>query len=143
VVYLDAFTPEDGESLLDILPDPIRIPLLEATAQEGEGWMVPPISAEVFNVNASDREWVNRQCTMHPIGTLRQSVKLSGRSKALKSPTFILATDFDNSYFTAFYDRARARGWRTLTMPGGHDLMLDRPAELTGALIEIAETQLV
>src|SRR6202040_1266512 len=43
MVYLDAFTPEDGESLLDILPGPKRIQLLEATAREGEGWMMPPI----------------------------------------------------------------------------------------------------
>jgi pimeloyl-ACP methyl ester carboxylesterase len=143
MVYLDAFTPEDGESLLDILPDTWRIQLLEATSREGEGWMVPPIPAEAFNVNAGDREWVNRQCTMQPIATFRQAVELSGRSEASKSPTFILATDFDDSPFTAFYDRARARGWRTLTMPGGHDLMLDRPEELTGGLIEIAEAQLV
>jgi pimeloyl-ACP methyl ester carboxylesterase len=142
MVYLDAFTPEDGESLLDIVPDSWRIPLLEATSREGEGWMVPPITAEAFNVNAADREWVNRQCTMQPIGTFRQAVDLSGRSDASKPSTFILATDFYNSPFTAFYDRARARGWRTLTMAGGHDLMLDRPDELTEALIEIAETQL-
>jgi pimeloyl-ACP methyl ester carboxylesterase len=102
--------------------------------------MVPPISAEAFNVNAGDREWVNRQCTMHPIGTFRQAV-VSGRSDAFKSPTFILAADYDDSPFTAFYDRARARGWSTLTMPGGHDLMLDRSEELTGALIEIAEAR--
>src|SRR5271155_1140249 len=60
--YLDAFNPEGGESLPDIRPDPKRIQLLEATAREGEGWMVPPIPAEAFNVNAGDREWVNRQC---------------------------------------------------------------------------------
>ena len=142
MVYLDAFIPEDGESLLDILPDLERIRLLEAVASRGEGWMVPPIPAEAFNVNAGDREWVNRQCTMHPIGTLRQAVELSAKWDALKPPTFILATDFDDSPLAAFYDRARARGWRALTMPGGHVLMLDRPEELTEALIEIAETQL-
>jgi hypothetical protein len=50
-----------------------------------------------------------------------------------------MATDYEDSPFTAFYDRAGARGWKTLTMPGGHDVMLDRPAELTGALLNIAE----
>jgi pimeloyl-ACP methyl ester carboxylesterase len=100
MVYLDAFAPEDGESLLDVLPDRWRIQLLEATAREAQGWMVPPIPAAAFNVNAGDREWVDRQCTMHPIGTLRQAVELSGRSDALKSPRFILATDYDDSPFT-------------------------------------------
>jgi pimeloyl-ACP methyl ester carboxylesterase len=139
LAYLDAFTPEDGESLLDILPGPWRTQLLEATAREGEGWKVPPIRVEVFNVNAGDREWVDRQCTMHPIATFRQAVELSGGWHASRPTTFILATEYHDSPFAAFYDRARARGWKTLTMPCGHDVMLDRPADLTRALLDIAE----
>jgi pimeloyl-ACP methyl ester carboxylesterase len=141
-VYLDALTPEDGESLLAIVPDALRTWLLQAAASRGKGWMVPPIPAEALNLNAGDREWVNRQCSMHPMATFRQAVELSGRSDPLKRSTFILATDYDDSPFAAFYDRAKARGWRALTMPGGHYLMLDRPEALTEALNEIAETQL-
>jgi hypothetical protein len=100
---------------------------------------VPPIRAEAFNVNADDREWVDRQCTMHPIATFRQAIELSGNWDASRPSTFILATDYEDSPFTAFYDRARVRGWKTLTMPCGHDVMLDRPVELTGAMLNIAE----
>jgi hypothetical protein len=111
------------------------------TARDGEGWKVPPIPAEVFNVSAGDREWVNRQCTMQSIATFQQAIKLSGKGDPVKQITFILATGFANSPFTVFYDRAKAMGWNTLTMSCGHDVMLDRPEELTGALLGIAEAQ--
>jgi pimeloyl-ACP methyl ester carboxylesterase len=139
LVYLDAFVPEDGQGLFDILPSSYKSPQLEAAQRDGEGWKVPPIPSEVFNLNPSDREWVNSQCTMQPIATFQQAINLSGKVDALEQVTFILATGFDDSPFTVFYERARARGWKTLTMPCGHDVMLDRPADLTRALLDIAE----
>jgi len=138
LVYLDAFVPEDGQSLFDILPTFYKTSQLEAAQRDGGGWRVPHIPAEVFNVSAGDREWVNRQCTMQPIATFQQVIKLIGKGDPVKRVTFILATDFPDSPFPAFYERAKVRGWKTLTMPCGHDVMLDRPEELTGALLEIA-----
>ncbi len=64
LVYLDAFVPENGQSLHDTLPAEARNAQSEGARQVGEGWKVPPIPAEAFNVNARDRDWVNRQCTM-------------------------------------------------------------------------------
>jgi pimeloyl-ACP methyl ester carboxylesterase len=141
LVYLDAFVPEDGQSLFDVLPGFYKTSQLEAARRDGEGWKVPPIPAEVFNVNTGDVEWVNRQCTIQPIATFQQPLKLSGSGDPLKRVTFILATGFANSPFTVFYDRAKARGWNTLTVSCGHDVMLDRPEELTRVLLGIAEAQ--
>jgi len=141
LVYLDAFVPEDGQSLFDVDPSYRRAAQLEAARRGREGWKVPPVPAEVFNVNAGDRAWVNRQCTPQPIATFQQAIKLSGRDDPLKRVTFILATGFANSPVTVFYDRAKAKGWNTLTMSCGHDVMLDRPEELTGALLGVGEAQ--
>ena len=127
LVYLDAFVLEDGQSLHDTLPPSQRNLQLEAALRDGEGWKVPPIPAEVFNVNANDREWVNRQCTMQPLATFQQALGLSGRVDLVTDVTFILATGWEDSPFPAFYDRAKAKGWKALTMPCGHDVMLDRP----------------
>jgi pimeloyl-ACP methyl ester carboxylesterase len=138
LVYLDAFVLEDGQSLHDTLPPSQKNLQLELTLQHGEGWKVPPIPAEVFNVNASDLEWVNRQCTMQPLATFQQAIKLKG---TVKDATFILATGWNDSPFPAFYERVKARGWKTLTISCGHDVMLDRPEELTSALLGIAAAQ--
>ena len=138
LVYLDAFVLEDGQSLHDALPLAQKNRQLEAVGRDGEGWKVPPIPAEAFHVNARDCDWVNRQCTMQPLATFQQPIRLNGKAGALKDVTFILATGFEDSPFPQFYERAKTKGWKTRTMPCGHDVMLDLPAELTQALIEVA-----
>src|SRR5262249_39759793 len=54
LVYLDAVVPEDGQSMYDFLPGFYKAPQLEAARRDGEGWKVPPLPAEVFNVNTGD-----------------------------------------------------------------------------------------
>jgi hypothetical protein len=99
---------------------------------------VPPIPAEAFKVNAQDAEWVNRQCTMQPLATFTQRIQLSGRMNAVKNVTFIQAAGWDLSTFQPHFERAKAKGWKTFTIPCGHDVMLDLPQELTQALIDAA-----
>ena len=78
---------------------------------------------------------------MQPLATFQQGIKLRRAVDAAKPVTFILATGFDDSPFPPFYERARTKGWKTLTMPCGHDVMLDRPEELTKVLLNIVEAQ--
>lgn len=134
LVYLDAFVLDDSQCVHDTLPAAQRELQLELARSVGNGWTVPPIPAEVFNVNLADRAWVDRQCTMHPLATFQQPLKLSGRSVTPANTTFVLATGFSDSPFLPFHDRARASGWTTLTVDCGHDVMLDRPDELVRIL---------
>ena len=140
LVYLDAFVLENGENLLQHVAEQQRTQLLEGAANLGGGWKVPPIPAEVFNVNAADREWVNRQCTPQPIETFRQPLQLRG-SATVSNVTFVLATGFrEGSPFPPFYEKAKAKGWKTTTIACGHDVMLDRPEDLATILLEAAAT---
>jgi pimeloyl-ACP methyl ester carboxylesterase len=136
LVYLDAFVLEDGESLYDTLPPAVRNAHLESASRDGEGWKVTPIPAKEFQVNASDADWVDRQCTAQSIATFQQPLKLTGGIEKIKNVTFILATGYVATPFPKFYERAKAKGWKTLEMNCGHDVMLDMPVELTEALIE-------
>lgn len=135
LVYLDAFVLENGQSLHDTLPAEVRNAQLEAACLAGEGWKVPPISAEDFNVNAKDRDWVNRQCTMQPLATFQQCLDLTGAIGGVSNVTFILANGWAPSPFTVFYEKAKANGWKTLAIASGHDVMLDQAEELTQALL--------
>lgn len=137
LVYLDAFVPDNGRSLHEALPEEQRALQMELAMKFGEGWRVPPIPAEVFNVNAEDRAWVDRQCTMQPIATFRQGV-VAGELEGPERTTYILAAGWADSPFAQFHEKARARGWKAMTMDCGHDVMLDRPAELTRVLEAIA-----
>ena len=138
LVYLDAFVLKNGQSVHDTLPDAQRALQLELARDVGDGWKVPPIPAEVFNVNPTDREWVDRQCTMQPLATFQQPIRLNGRFSTPQNTTFILATGFSDSPFPPFYEQARTKDWTTMTLPCGHDVMLDQPQELTEILAGIA-----
>jgi pimeloyl-ACP methyl ester carboxylesterase len=136
LIYLDAFVPESGQSLHDTLPWEMRDAQVQAARAVGDGWKVPPIPAVVFNVNVGDRDWVDRQRTLHPLATLQQPLRLTGGIARVKSITYILATGWSPSPFPPFFERAKAKGWKTLTIECGHDVMLDRPEELTRELAQ-------
>jgi len=138
LVYVDAFVPENGQSLHDTLPPEARNQQLEGARKFGQGWKTPPIPAEVFNVNARDRDWVDRQSTLHPLACFQQPLCLTGAVNRIKNITYILANGWSPSPFPQFYDKAKARGWKTLTLTCGHDVMLDRPEELTQELLAIS-----
>ena len=138
LIYLDAFVLENGQSLFDVVPAEVRNAHIEAARQVGEGWKVPPIPAEVFNVNAKDRDWVNRQCTMQSLATLQQPIHLTGAINRIENVTYILANGWGPSLFPPFYEQAKAKGWKTLTIFSGHDVMLDQPEELTEKLLALS-----
>ena len=62
---------------------------------------------------------------------------LTGGIQKIQNVTFILATGYTaGSPFPPFYEKAKAKGWKTQTVPCGHDVMLDLPEELTTLLVE-------
>jgi len=138
LVYVDAFVPENGQSLHDTLPPEARKEQIDAARKVGEGWKMPPIPPEVFNVNARDRDWLERQSTLHPLACFQQPLRLTGAINRIADITYIQASAWSPSPFAQFYDKAKARGWKTLTMTCGHDVMLDRPEELTRELLAIS-----
>ena len=136
LVYLDAFVPEDGECLFDLLHPPEWAQQMRLQAQTaGAGWNVPPIPAEHFNVNLRDAAWVNAQCTSQSIASFEEPIRLNRVPSRTHDATYILATGWDNSPFRVAHERAKAKGWRTLTVTCGHDVMLDLPGELTDLLL--------
>jgi len=138
LIYLDAFVLEGGQCLHDTLTPEVRNAQLEGARETGEGWRVPPIPAEVFNVNAKDRDWVNRQRTVQPLATFQQPLMLTGAIDRIKDVTYILANGWDESPFPQFYEKAQAKGWKTATIACGHDVMLDRPEWLVDELLAVA-----
>lgn len=139
LVYLDAFLLEEGEGLHDLLPDEQREMQLSLADEYGDGWRVPPIPAEIFNVNARDREWVDRQCTPQPLATFQQKLQLNGDPSRIARNHFIFASGWEGTPFTGSYRRAKARGWTTSEIECGHDVMLDHPEALVSELLGVAE----
>jgi pimeloyl-ACP methyl ester carboxylesterase len=131
LVYLDAFVPENGESLAQFAP--------LSDEQLVEGWKCIPISAEIFGVNAADRAWVDRQCTLQSAACFRQPAELTGGLSQLQRIGYIYAAGWAGSQspFYPFYQKAQARGWFTHEVECGHDVMLDRPDALAALLADL------
>jgi pimeloyl-ACP methyl ester carboxylesterase len=128
LLYLDAFVPENGESLVDFAP--------VTAAQLVEDWKCIPISAETFGVNAADRAWVDRQCTLQSVACFRQPAELTDGLSQLKRIGYIYASGWlgAQSPFHPFYQKAKSRGWFTHEVECGHDVMLDQPDVLAALL---------
>ena len=138
LVYLDAFVLENGQCLNDMIPPEVRSERLALAKEVGDGWKLPPISAEEFNVNPRDRDWVNRQGTMQSLACFEQPMNLTGALNQIINITYILASGWSPSPFPQFYEKAKAKGWKTITIECGHDVMLDRPEELAEQLLAVS-----
>lgn len=135
LVFLDAFVPENGQSVLDIgsRTNAERI----GTAQRNGAITVPPIPAAVFKVNAADAAWVDRMCTPHPIRHFTDPVTLTGARERIARRSYILASVNAGATFVPTHARlGKDPGWRTYEIPCGHDVMLDMPERLAEILEE-------
>jgi pimeloyl-ACP methyl ester carboxylesterase len=130
IVYLDAFVPQDGQSLYDILG--AELPVLD-------GYLVAPITAEQFNVNEADSAWVNAKMTRQPVACFTERLTLSGAAQRVPKKVYIRATVGASPQFQSAFERLSAEpGWTTHAVDCGHDVMIDKPAELAELLVAAA-----
>lgn len=135
VVYLDAFAPPDGQSLLESLPAEMA-GLLQSWEHDGQ-IAAPP--AAMMTQRAADAAWIQRRMTPQPAATLKQAVTGGAAVEAVARKVFVLA-DGQQSVFPLYAARITAApGWRLAHVAGGHDLMIDAPDEVTRILLEVAE----
>jgi pimeloyl-ACP methyl ester carboxylesterase len=137
IVFLDAFVPEDGDSLLEKASQAARDGM-HAAIQKGDAGM-KPIPAAVFRVNEKDRAWVDAQCTPQPIATLTDKAKVAGGRDKIAKRAYIRAKGYPSVPFDAAHNKLKAAGgWRIYELPSGHDVMVDMPDRLTEILLEVA-----
>jgi pimeloyl-ACP methyl ester carboxylesterase len=135
IVWVDAFTPENGQSWLDLANPMTRAGTLEAI-QSGEAGSPPP-SAEFFGVNAQDRAWVDSKLTAQPVGVRMQSIRLTGARERVAKKLYIRAPNYPQPAFDQAYAKCKADpSWRTLETNVGHDVMIDAPEWLAEVLLE-------
>ena len=135
LVFLDAFVPDNGQAVVDMVQPAVKEIILAAQAR-GET-TVPVRDAAAFNVNEKDRAWVDSLAGPQPIGTMTEKLTLSGAREKIASKTYIRASGYPNIAFEAAHARAKAEGWRTYEVPCGHNVMIDRPERLAEILNEL------
>jgi pimeloyl-ACP methyl ester carboxylesterase len=136
LVMLDAFFPEDGQSLLDLNAPSAAEAVL--AAERAGATVLAPRAAALFNVNEKDRAWVDAQCTPQPLKSFQQKLKLTGVRERIAKKTYIRAANYPNPAFDRGLAAARDKGWRTYEVACGHDVMIDKPERLAEILEEVA-----
>ncbi len=140
LVYLDALVPQDGQSVMDIMPVDFIETFKKQAQTDGEGWKVP-VRESTFGVTSeADLEWLCPKLVPHPLKTFEQPVQL-GNLTALALPrTYIrcFSESVRTKTFIPFVERAQNEGWHYYELMTGHDAMVTAPYQLTEVLLQLA-----
>ena len=146
LVYLDAFIPGHGDSLIGLLSKALVpevaaqfIGAFRGTALQDHSGLMQPIPAEMFNIAQANRERVDRLCRPQALATFEVPLLLTGGGDKIANRLYILADGWDPSPFRYFAANCeKAAGWRVVKLPCSHDVMVDMPKELAAELQKLA-----
>jgi pimeloyl-ACP methyl ester carboxylesterase len=138
LVYLDAFAPRDGQSLLELQTEDARQRVRNGAKNEGDGWRIPPNPAPP-DTSPEDLAWVNAHRVPQPIKTFEQKIKLTGAVDKLPRTYIYCKISRPGDVFRQFRDRASTeKGWKVVDIDASHSPNVTAPEALAKILDGIA-----
>ncbi len=143
LVYLDAATPVDGESLVDVAGPMMRVAREFGTTVDGVELVLLPDADQVairyYGVTDPETSaWMADRLTPHPWKCFEQPLRLTNRAALGAIPqSHIVCTSTLATRDPDLMAKARAAG-RLWDIDTGHDLMITEPQAVADALLEIA-----
>ena len=137
LVYLDAFVPQDGQSLFDLQSPETQAHMREQANAAGEGWRIPPMPMPA-DTPPDDFAWSNLRRVPHPLKCFEQKLHL--RNGPLTLPrSYIWCRRTGPHNFQRFHDRAQSEGgWRCYALDATHNPHITMPDALCELLVQIA-----
>jgi pimeloyl-ACP methyl ester carboxylesterase len=130
LVYLDAFVPEDGQSLADLVG-------AAPTAPPVEGWLIPP-NPTPADTTAEDLAWITPRRRHQPARCFSQPIRLSGATRTLPRSYIHCTRKEGPDVFRQFADRFRDDlAWRFQAMDASHSPNVTAPEALAGVLLAV------
>lgn len=121
ILYLDAFFPENGQSLNDLVPGPPHLP------PSADEYLAPPPRVNLVGFNthmdpAARASYEDRR-TPQSSFCFSEKAKLTGARDRIARKTYVIATGYNNDTFAPMAEKLRGRpDWRVEEMPFTHDL---------------------
>jgi len=136
ILYLDAFFPEDGDSLNDLIPGPPHLP------EDPNDYLVPPPRVNLVGFNAhmtaDARASYEERRTPQSVFCFSEKARLRGARDRIPQKTYVVATGYKNDTFGPMAAKLRKLpDWRVEEMPYTHDLQHVAPQQ-TADMIESA-----
>jgi pimeloyl-ACP methyl ester carboxylesterase len=141
IVYLDAATPVNGQSLVDVAG-----PIIEAVRPAGEVvdgvelvLLPSPEAGLIYGVtDPDDMAWMADRLTAHPWRCFEQPLRLTNEAALWAIPQYhIICTSTLATRDPELMEKARAAG-RLWEIDTAHDLMITEPAAVADALLHVA-----
>jgi pimeloyl-ACP methyl ester carboxylesterase len=147
LVYLDAFVPTDGQSLLDLIPPDRRAAMEALVTTEGEGWLLPRFAAAPWEkfvpaawevTDATDLAWALARLRPTPFGHFKDAVRRKNPVAEALPRTYIRCRRWPHPGFDRHADAARrSQGWRCYELDSPHLPYVTHPGDLVGLLLKI------
>jgi pimeloyl-ACP methyl ester carboxylesterase len=129
LIYVDAFVPEHGESVFDLVTPSLRSQFIAQANTQGDGWRVSPLS------DGDPRRLAQ------PIKTLKQPIQLTGKGQSGISKTFIRCTDPRSPSIDSSDERVRKDpNWQYLELQTSGRAAAQAPKQLSDLLIKAIQT---
>ncbi|MGA2495787.1 MAG: alpha/beta fold hydrolase [Roseiarcus sp.] len=139
VVWLDAFKPEDGRALIDLVVTSARQTYEDAAANGELGMPLPP-RLSTASVNPRDQTFLTAKLTPQPIATYMQTLHYGGGLERIAKKTYVRLPAFPNPLFDKAFAACKAdKSWSTAELADcGHYAMFDAPERLAALLLHAA-----
>jgi pimeloyl-ACP methyl ester carboxylesterase len=142
LVYLDAATPADGQSLAELAAPLMNAARARARVVDGVELVLYPGTEPMPNYGVTDPEavaWMAERLTPHPFRCFEQPLRLANEAAVRKIPeTQIVCTSTLATRDPARMEPARAAG-RLWDIDTGHDLMITEPGKVAELLLRLAD----
>jgi len=144
LVFLDAFIPEDGQCVLDLLPPQICGFFRTIARERGDGWRLPggESQLDLWGLKPGEaRDFVRDRLCDFSLRCFEEPLPLRENHKAKVPATFVscVAKEYPaRPFFEPFAKKARAYGWQVHEVNTGHDCHVESPTEVASILLSAA-----
>ena len=148
VVYLDAFVPENGQSVFDLVAPERRQVFETLVKTEGDGWRVPrfapppweTIVRDMWGVtDAADVRWLVERLGPTPVGHFTEPARRTNPAAEKLPRAFIRCRQFPNPRLDRHADMAqRTANWRYRELAAPHHAAFTMPYKVADLLLELA-----
>jgi pimeloyl-ACP methyl ester carboxylesterase len=146
IVYLDAFVPQDGQAVFDLIAPERRAAMQGLVEAEGDGWRLPRFAPPPWRTfvpdawrvtDEDDLRWVLARLVPTPFRHFTEPVRASNPRAAQLPRAFVRCTGWPHALFDRHAQTARQLGWQCLELATPHLPYITHPRELAATLLEL------
>lgn len=137
VVYIDAFAPNDGQSLFDLVGPKAEANMRAGAVKDGDGWRIP-ISPMPSDTSPEDVAWASPRRRPQPIRTFEQRLKLESKEPPPPRHYIYATRNGPGDVFRQFSTRTKSEaGWKSYELDCSHNPHITCPDALMALLTRI------